>query len=427
MADPAHVHKRFPRSGPPLLDAAPCVGYNRDYVAVATMRMDSNPGGEGTMVGALRTLDNGVVIHQATEGAADKCNIYCEYPWVPPDASCFVYVRHAPEHAPNTQEYVACDFGTWRKRVVGRGCGGRTMANGGLFYYRRLDGSGHQELIRCDLQSRRNEALGLPEDLPGSGLAISKGERYLAFTRVLSYDPQMFAVGVADLQTGSVDIIHEDPWVCNPHLQFEPRDGRKLMVQHNRGCVYSADGGRELLVGKEGCTLFLLDVPGGEVTRLNVGPPHTASLSGHETWLGESGGIICTLNYTEDYDYGKGRVVQICAGGQPQEICAPWELNHIGVEPSGRIFAGDAYRPDEIVIGCPGTHRACVVCSSGATYNRARRRSGDGLVYDSHPHAYITPDRRWVVYNSDATGVQQIYVAEIPPEMVRTLENDVGA
>ena len=373
------------------------------------------------MIGKVEELENGVVIHQATDEAADKCNIYCEYPWCPPDSHCFVYVRHAPEHAPNASEYVACDFGTWEKRVAGRGSGGRTMANGGKFYYKRSDGKGRQEIVRCDLEAGAEAAIDLPEGVPRSGFAISRGERYLAFSQTLSYDPQVFAVGIADLEAGTCEIIHEDPWICNTHLQFDPSEGKQLMVQHNRGCVFTPEGKRELLVGKEGCTLFLLDVPGGKVTRLKVGPPYTASLSGHETWLGDTGELICTLNYIEDYDYGKGRVVGIRPGGEPREICVPWELNHIGIDPSGRIFAGDAYLPDEIMIGSPRTNRAAVVCASKATYNRARRR-GEGFAYDSHPHAYISPDRKWVVFNSDRTGIQQIYVAEVPGGMVAGIE-----
>jgi hypothetical protein len=199
--------------------------------------------------------------------------------------------------------------------------------------------------------------------------------------------------------------------------------GRQLMVQHNRGCVFAPDGHMELLCGKEGCTLFLLSIPDGQVTRLKVGPPYTPSLSGHETWLGATGGLIATLNYVEDYDYGKGRVVAVHPGQPAREVCVPWELNHIGIEPSGRVFAGDAYLPDEIIIGSPHTDKAAVVCSSRATYNRARRRSGrEGLVHDSHPHAYITPDRRWVVFNSDRSGIQQVYAAGIPAAMVDQLE-----
>ena len=380
------------------------------------------------MVGKVEELPKGVEIYQTTDEEADKCNIYCEFPWCPPDSHCFVYTRYAPEHEPNVYEYMACDFGSWEKRLVGRGHGGRTMANGGKFYYKRLNDKGRQEFVRYDLEANTSHVIDLPEGVPkSSSFAVSKGERYLAFSKALSYDPQLFGVGIADLQRETCEIIHEDPWICNTHLQFEPSEGRQLMVQHNRGCVFTPDGKRELLVGKEGCTLFLLDVPDGRVTRLKVGPPYTASLSGHETWLGDTGEIIATLNYIEDYDYGKGRVVGIRAGGAPREICAPWELNHIGIEPSGRVFAGDAYKPDEVIIGSPKTDRAVFVCTTQASYNRARRRTGrEGLVFDTHPHAYISPDRKWVVFNSDRAGIQQVYAAAIPAEMIAGLEEDHG-
>jgi hypothetical protein len=336
-----------------------------------------------------------------------------------------VYVRYAPEHAPNSQELIACHFGTWEKRRVGYSSGGATMTDG-RFYFKRFHEKGRPEFVRYDLEAHASAVIDLPEGVPRSAsFTISRDERYLAFSQNRSFDPQLFGVGLADLQTGECGIIHEDPWICNTHLQFDPATGRHLLVQHNRGCIFTPEGQMELLCGPEGCTLFLLEVPDGQVTRLRVGPPYTASLSGHETWLGDTGEIIATLNYVEDYDYGKGRIIGVRPGEPHREICVPWELNHIGIEPSGRLFAGDAYRPDEIVIGSPRTHKAAVVCASQATYNRGVRRTGrEGLVYDSHPHAYISPNRKWVVFNSDRTGIQQIYVAEIPAEMVTELEEE---
>ena len=377
------------------------------------------------MIGKIAVLDHGISLYQTTDEEVDKSNIYCEYPWCPPDSHCFVYVRQAPEQAPNIQEFVACEFGSWEKRSIGYSSGGQTMSDG-RFYFKRFNAQGRQEFVRYNLQTADTEVIDLPEKVPrSSSFAISKDERYLAFSKSLSLAPQLFGVGIAELHTGTCEIIHEDPWICNTHLQFEPAQGRQLLVQHNRGCRFTPDGKMELLCGKEGCTLFLLEIPGGQVTRLQVGPPYTASLSGHETWLGNTGELIATLNYVEDYDYGKGQIVGVRPGEPHREICVPWELNHIGIDPSGRIFAGDAYLPDEIIIGSPRTNRAAVVCPSQATYNRARRRTGKGpLVYDSHPHAYISPDRKWVIFNSDRTGIQQVYAAGIPPETIADLERE---
>ena len=130
----------------------------------------------------------------------------------------------------------------------------------------------------------------IPDAVPKSSrLDISCDERYIAYSERISWLPQRFGIGILDLKSGENEIICEDPWLNNSHLQFEPGTGRQLLIQHNRGSVYSPEGKCEVLVGTEGCTLFLLDVPSGNITRLPLGPPDTASCSGHEAWLGESG------------------------------------------------------------------------------------------------------------------------------------------
>lgn len=366
------------------------------------------------MLGAIEELDNGVVVHQVTDDDTVKSNIYCEFPWCPPDSHCFVYQRLAPEYSPNDKEYVACDFGTWQKRVIGRGSGFPSMA-GGRFYYQRIGTKEQHEYVRVDLNSGAEHVWEIPTIIPATArLDISRDERYIAYNLRLSWSPQSFAIGLLDLQDGSTGIIHEDKWLCNPHHQFEPGQGRQLLVQHNRGCVFTPEGNRELLVGPEGCTLFLLEVPSGNVTRLPLGPPDTASCSGHEAWLGETGDVILTLNLQEDYDYGKGPIVTVKPGGPAREVCAPWQMNHIGSVPSGRIFCADTFEPDEIIIGSPYTNKSSVVCAAQTSYQRRP--------YDAHPHAYISPDLKWVVFNSDRSGGPQIYCAEIPSEVVAELE-----
>jgi len=363
------------------------------------------------------TFDNGVVVYQATDETVDKSNIYCEFPWCPPNAQCFVYMRQAPE-AVNPVEYVACEFGSWETRVIGRGTG--AFMSDGRFYFQRVNAHGHAEIVRVDLEREQSAVIPLPESLPaGAGVLISPNERYGVFSRTLSYAPQCFGVGLVDLHTEHCEIIHTDPYICNQHLQFEPGAGKLLMVQHNRGCRYLPDGWREVLVGPEGCTLFLLEIPSGNVIRLQVGPPYTASVSGHETWRGTSKEILLTLNLQDDYDLGKGPIVGVRPGEAARVYCAPLQLNHLGVEPSGRIFCGDAADPDAVVIGAVQTNRVTTVCPARASYRRAEER---GAWQDSHPHAYISPDRHWVVFNSDRTGVQQIYCAEIPIEMIEALE-----
>lgn len=375
------------------------------------------------MIGIVEEFDNGVVVYQATDEECDKSNIYCEFPWCPPDSHCFVYARHLPD-GPNGNEFVACDFHTWEKRVVGRG-GAATMANGGKFYYQRVNAKGRSEFVRVDLETGEERIIDLPDGLPPyARLDISPGERYVAYNQTLSYDPQEFGIGLVDLKTGEFGLIHTDPYICNTHHQFEPGKGELLMVQHNRGCRFTKDGTRELLVGPEGATIFALEIPSGKVYRLEVGPPYTYSISGHETWIGTTGEMLISLNVQEDYDFGKGPIVGIRPGQPARTICPGWEVNHIDIEPSGRIFCGDAYEPDVIMIGSPVTNKSAVVCPARTSYQRARNRPRQPSYTDSHPHAYITPDSKWVIFNSDRNGIQQVYAAAIPEEMIAELERE---
>jgi hypothetical protein len=363
------------------------------------------------VIGTHEEFARGVVVYQVTDDPAPKHNIYCEFPWCPPTSECFVFARVVEDEHGRRWEYVACDFGTWRQRVIGRG-EGATMA-GGRFYYRRPAGRDRSELVRVDLATGAESLLALPPVAVQMRGCLSPDERYLAHSYAVSYRPQRFAIALVDLATGEERILHEDPFTCNTHLQFHRAHGRQLLVQHNRGCRFAADGKREVLVGPEGCTLFLLSVPDGQVTPLPVGPPHTASCSGHETWLGTTDQVLLTLNRQEDYDHGNGPIVIADRHGA-REIAAPWEMNHIGAPDSGRLFCADTYSPDAVIVGSPVTGKVAEVCPARSSYTRS--------MPDNHPHAYLSPDLRWAIFNSDRTGTPQLYVAAIPPDLVAELE-----
>jgi hypothetical protein len=94
-------------------------------------------------------------------------------------------------------------------------------------------------------------------------------------------------------------------------------------------------------------------------------------------------------------------------------------LGHIGSTPCGRYFFGDRPFHDYIVIGSPATRRTVTVHEDPNDPGP----QDDPFGQHSHPHAYLTPDFRWVVFNSDRTGVPQVYVAELPPDFLVGLDN----
>ena len=253
--------------------------------------------------------DTGSVVYQATEELLLKSNIYCEIPYCSADSRTFVYERTNPASEPNPIEYVICEFGTWETQVGGCGLGGPAITHEGLLYFRRMAGEVAQELVRLNLSTGASEVIhDFPEGLKPVGLGtMSLGERYFAYGVAISYSPKMFGIELLDLNAGTTEIINTDPDICNPHTQFEPSEGKHVMVQHNRGCEFLPDGTRVKLVGEEGATEYLLDIPDGKLTRLQVGKPYTTPITGHESWIGDTKEILLSVGTDGDFGSREGQ------------------------------------------------------------------------------------------------------------------------
>lgn len=363
----------------------------------------------------LTELSSGVELTQATEDAAEKSNIYCELPYCSSDSRVFVYQQQNQQHAPNSTEYVTCEFGTWKTEIVGRGLGGPGMTHKGIFFYRRIVQGKCQELVRLDLRTGESKVIfEFPEDFQPKGLGtLSPNERYYAYGITISYDPQMFGTELVDLETGTRSVIHTDQFICNPHTQFEPTWGEQVMVQHNRGCEFLPDGTRTRLVGDEGATEFLLDIPDGKVTRLQVGPPHTPGITGHEAWIAGKKEILLSVRASDDYAPEKGNLIKVGAGKPPEIVSKGYRFNHVGTSPCGGYFFCDDWQgASKLVIGSIETGKNTVVCEA---------RTSMGKSQNTHGHPYLSPDLKWLVFNSDRSGLPQIHVASVPTELIESL------
>jgi len=371
------------------------------------------------MAQAVETLPNGVTVYQVTEDTRLISNIYCERPYCSPDGSRFLYARRvAGEQREAEWEYVLCEFGSWRSEPVGRGVLTASVSYNGDFYYVRQRGRTGRMMVRLDLRDGTEEIV---HDF-GDALRFARhpttspDRRYVAYGVALSYDPQRFGVELLDLQTGERKVVCEDPDLCNTHLQFEPAEGRWLLVQHNRGCRFAADGTRIRLVGEQGATIFLLDPLTGQIERLPVGKPHTTPLTGHQAWLGTSQQIVMTVGNEGDFTAEKGNVLVLRPGRPWRQVAAGREMCHIGSTPCGRYFFADGIATQEIIVGSPKTGKTVLICHSQTSYN------GLGFGQQGHAHAYLSPDFRHVVFNSDRTGRPQLYVAALPDGLLDELD-----
>ena len=87
-------------------------------------------------------------------------------------------------------------------------------------------------------------------------------------------------------------------------------------------------------------------------------------------------------------------------------------FNHLAVSDDGRFFIVDDHRTREIFVGSLATGRFEKLCES---------RTRQGRPQTSHAHPYMTPDNRHVIFNSNVTGVAQVYAARIPDGFLEKL------
>ncbi|MCF7855191.1 MAG: hypothetical protein K9N51_10370 [Candidatus Pacebacteria bacterium] len=363
----------------------------------------------------LRELKNGVRIHQITNEPLRASNLYCERNFCSNDSKRFLYARCLDEQStPMRWEFVLCEFGTWEKQPIAKGVLAVCVSYGNDYYLQRIRPNGHAEFARLALDTGELQIVWTMAEKERVALhpSVSPDGKLLAYHAPISFDPQRFGVFVVDLESGNEETVFEHRHVCNAHLQFHPTDNRLLMVQFNRGCEFRPDGTRSRLVGDEGATLFLLDAVSGETEPLQIGKPYTPPITGHQAWLGTSHDIIATVAAGDEYAAkpGKGSVVTVARGKPCRQLGTGVRLVHIGSSPLGRYFHADAVDNDYVVIGSPTTGRTIVVHDAPDEPGPGDKNFGQ----QGHPHAYMSPDCRWVVFNSDRTGRPQTYVAELP-------------
>ena len=364
----------------------------------------------------VERLPTGVEIWQVTTEALSQSNIYCEVPYCSRDSRHFVYQRHNPKLSGNRTEFMVVELGTWKQHRldVAASMSGCAVSPQGAFYYIKRTPDGELDLMRADLADGTPQPVYHMKNEPWIALGtVSADGRYFARGKRLDDAWSSFGIVLFDLKQGRHDLVDRDPFILNPHPQFEFAESRRLMIQHNRGGKYTPDGKRLRLVGPEGATLYLLSVPGGKRTTLQVGTPHTTSCTGHEAWIGATGEMLLSVSARGDYAPEKGNLLGVRAGQAARVVAKGYRFNHVGVSRCGRLFCCDDWQGTyKIVIGSVATGKTAVVCDSRTVPDRSQ---------NTHPHAYLTPDLAWVVFNSNRSGFPHVHAARVPPQMTADL------
>lgn len=215
--------------------------------------------------------------------------------------------------------------------------------------------------------------------------------------------------------------LTDEQWAQQAPLLFQPEV--RLPRGTSRRCTSmpvcasctSASGGpiAASLVGDEGATEYLVGIPDGKVTRLQLGPPYTSGITGHESWIGDTKEILVSIRAEGEYTPEKGNLLGVRAGAPPRVVSQGYRFSHVGTSTCGRFFSCDDGPTADVVIGSIRTGKNVVVCHSESSF---------GSEQNTHPHPYLSPDLKWVVFNSDRSGEPQVHAAMVPPEMFEDLE-----
>ncbi len=365
----------------------------------------------------IEKQSSGAEIWQVTTGDFDHSNIYGEVPYCSRDSRYFVYERRNPELKLNRTELMVVELETWKQQRldVASGIGGCAISQDGLFYYLQRSGHGSTVLKKADLtDGATSDVYELPPGLEIRSLGtVSPDGRYYAGGTMTEPGWKMFDITLVNLQTGEHRVLDRDPYILNPHPQFDLATGHRLMIQHNRGGRHAEDGKLEQLVGPEGATLYLLSVPDGQRTLLQVGTPYTTACTGHEAWIGKTDEMLLSVAPSGDFDAEKGNLLAVAAGQPARVVARGYRFNHVGVSRCGRVFSADDWQtPYKIVLGSTKTPNCDVVCESKTVPDHRQ---------SSHPHPYVTPDLKWLVFNSNRSGPAHIYAARIPDQIMSKL------
>lgn len=355
----------------------------------------------------------GAALRQLTSAALVSHNIYCEERYTSADGHCLAFLRGTSE-ALSSAELWVCNLLTGEVARVSTSIQGFPTSNmfrDTLFYVRTTGNS--RVLTRLNLATFEQDDVfdmtGCPFTRYHMG-TISPDERhYVGRMRVSG---NVWGLYRCDLERGTWEPFHEHVDICNPHPQFEPSCGHDILVQLNQGSEIDEEENIIRLVGTEGATLYVIDRDGGNYRPLPVGIKHDmmGGVTGHECWVGATQQIVLTAG-----DYANNAVYIV--GPNDTKARCLWRgvrFNHISASVDGKYFVTDDWANGWLYVGNIQTGRMLPLCDSGSSM---------GAPQYTHPHAYMTPGNRHVVFNSDRTGLAQVWLCELPSGFLEILDH----
>ncbi|NCO32474.1 MAG: hypothetical protein GW893_01195 [Armatimonadetes bacterium] len=115
----------------------------------------------------------------------------------------------------------------------------------------------------------------------------------------------------------------------------------------------------------------------------------------------------------------KGNLLAVRADQPARFVCSGFCFGHVHTSVCGRYFCCDEPRSGDIVVGSIRSGKHFVACNAGAITAEINAEFGQS----GHAHPYLSPDLKWIVYNSCRTGRPAIHVASVPEELMAEVES----
>ncbi|NIA13987.1 MAG: hypothetical protein GWP08_07895 [Nitrospiraceae bacterium] len=240
------------------------------------------------------------------------------------------------------------------------------------------------ELRKVNIHSLEEEIVaetpGLGSDMTGSLASIdAAGKTYFGTCRMGENQAAVFR---ADIASGQVDVLFE---------------GRR---QHH---VHANPAGTVVYFGEwleNGPVPYLVNADGSNLR------PYPFTRFAHHTWFGGAGAMQgCLL------PPGHALVTYTEGDEAPKVITEGRYYWHSSATPDAQWIVADTNWPREgIYLVHVPTRTVAFVCDPQSSCSHPQW---------THPHPSISPQLRYVLFNSDATGIGQVYLAELTDEFVQ--------
>ncbi len=250
-----------------------------------------------------------------------------------------------------------------------------------------------REIRKLDILTMKEEPIaeapGPPPKENGTLASIdAEGQLYISNCRIGEHGSLLYKL---DIPSRKITVLHEG---CSQnHIDIDPTGHiisfNEITRNFQTGEITDA-------------TPFYISVEGGTPT------PYGFQRFAHRSWLGNTGTIQGTLLPPE------AGIAILTPGASDVDICAQGRYYwHSGASRDGEWIVADTNWPQEgiYLLHVPTGHVA-YVCNPKASCSHPQW---------THPHPALSPGMNYVLFNSDATGIGQVYLAELSPSFLENI------